>query len=117
MVQMWVLTVFAVIRVSIFLAEFHQCKHCGSFLKKHNIDEYVQLFVMVANSAELRSFLLTICILVPESTRNSSLSEALWRAHFSAGEKNVALCENECVCGWLNVLCSSALTLEPRVRG
>ena len=47
------------------------------------------------NSAELRSFSLTICILTPESTTNSlsssSLAEALGRTHFSAGEKNVAL--------------------------
>ena len=50
---------------------------------------------MVSNSAELRSFLLTICILDPESTTNSlsscSLAEALGRTHFSASEKNVAL--------------------------
>ena len=51
--------------------------------------------LMVSNSAESRSFSLTICILALESTTNSlssgSLAEALGRTHFSASEKNVAL--------------------------
>ena len=41
---MWILTAFPVIRIPMFVAEFHQWKHCGSFLKKHNFDEQVQLF-------------------------------------------------------------------------
>ena len=37
---------------------------------------------MVSNSAELRSFLLTMCIQVPESTTNSvSSSDPLWSSH------------------------------------
>ena len=45
---------------------------------------------MVCNSAELKSFLLTICILAPESTTNSlssgSLVDAAGSTHSSAGE-------------------------------
>ena len=50
---------------------------------------------MVSNSADSRSFLLTICMFVPESTTNSlssgSFVAAAGRTHFSAGEKNVVL--------------------------
>ena len=114
------MTVFPVIRVPMFFAEFHQGKYCGSFFKKHNFDEQVQLLdntvvsalvctsplavttvvglldvLMASNSAGLRSFSQTICILAPESTTNSlssgSLAEALGSTHSSVGEKNVAL--------------------------
>ena len=51
--------------------------------------------LMVSNSAESRSFLLTLCIFAPESTTNSlssrSFVDAAGRTHFSAGEKNVVL--------------------------
>ena len=51
--------------------------------------------LMVANSAELRSFLLTISIVAPESTTNSlssgSFVDAAGSNHSSAGEWNVAL--------------------------
>ena len=75
----------------------HRRKNFGSFFKKHNRDEKIQFFdiyrgffsvvctsplavitvgglldvLMVSNSAELRSRLLTICILAPESTTKS----------------------------------------------
>ena len=41
--EMWIL-IFPVIPVPIFFAEFFQWQHCGSFLKKHNSDEWVQSF-------------------------------------------------------------------------
>ena len=48
----------------------------------------------VSNSAELRAFLLTICMLAPESTTNSLVSgfivDAVGKIHSSVGEKNVA---------------------------
>ena len=51
--------------------------------------------LMVSNSAELRSRLLTICIPAPESTTNSlssdSFVDAAGSTHSSAGTKNVAL--------------------------
>ena len=51
--------------------------------------------LMVSNSAELRSFSLTICILALDSTTNSlslgSFVDAAGSTHSSAGEKNVAL--------------------------
>ena len=47
----------------------------------------------VSNSTELKSFLLTMCILAPESTTNSLSSgfivDAAGKIHSSAGEKNV----------------------------
>ena len=47
----------------------------------------------VSNSAELRSFLLTICMLAPESTTNSVSSgfivDAAGKLHLSLDEKNV----------------------------
>ena len=91
---------------------------CGSFFKKHNFDKsdcltyYVASslvcssslvvitivglldVLMVSNSAELRSFLLTICILGPESTTNylssGSFVDAAGRTHSSAGKLNAA---------------------------
>ena len=49
----------------------------------------------VSNSAELRSFLLTICMLAPESTTNTLSSgfivDAAGKIHSSEGEWNVAL--------------------------
>ena len=51
--------------------------------------------LMVSNSAELRSFLLTTCILAPESTTDSlssgSFVDAAGSTHSSAGSQNVAL--------------------------
>ena len=48
----------------------------------------------VSNSAELRSFLLTICMLAPESTTNSLSSgffvDAACKIYSSGGEQNVA---------------------------
>ena len=108
---MWFLTTGPVVNIPMILAELPDRKNCGSFFKKHNGHEKVQFFdvdrcvfsclhlavgrhhvigllnvLMVSNSAELRSFLLTICILAPESTTNSlpsgSLVEALGRTFF-----------------------------------
>ena len=49
----------------------------------------------VSNSAEFRSFLLTTCMLAPESTTNSLSSgfivDAAGKTHSSEGESNVAL--------------------------
>ena len=51
--------------------------------------------LMVSNSADLRSFLLTMRILAPESTTNSlssgSFKDAAGSTHSSAGKQNAAL--------------------------
>ena len=91
---------FPVIRVPMFFAEFPQWKHCGSFLKNHKLFDFAVAFLfvrtsplavitvgglldvlMVSNSAELKAFSLTICILAPESTTNSLFLHLLfcWR--------------------------------------
>ena len=89
---MWCLTAGPVVCIPMILTEFPQGKHYESFFKKQNFDNCFTFsaasslvctsllavitvvglldVVMVSNSAELRSFLLTICILVPESPTN-----------------------------------------------
>ena len=51
--------------------------------------------LMVSNSAELRSFLLTVCVLAPESTTNSlssgSFVDAARSTHSCARKQNAAL--------------------------
>ena len=109
-----------VVSVHMIFAEFPHGKNCGSFFKKHTCHEYrsnsltytvaslvctsplavitvVGFFdiLMVSNSAELRSFLLTLCILARESATSSLSSsffvDATRSTHFSAGEWNAAL--------------------------
>ena len=41
--EMWCLTADPVVGIPVILTEFPQGKHCGSFFKKHNFDEKVQL--------------------------------------------------------------------------
>ena len=74
--------------------------HCGLFVRLHfSIGCYDCLglhdFVKVSISAEIKSFLLIICIDAPESTTNSRSSRSRFdgasRHLFSEGEKKVAL--------------------------
>ena len=67
---------------------------CTSPLAVITVVGFVDI-LMVSISAELRSFLLTICILAPESTTNylssGSFVDATGSTHSSAGEWNIAL--------------------------
>ena len=105
------------------LTEFPQGQNCRRFFKKHKFDKYVQLFdifrrflsclhvvglldvLMVSNSAELRSFLLTKSILAPESTTNSlssgSFVDAAGSTHSPTGKWNVALSFSLSLCLFL----------------
>ena len=107
--------------IYMILKEFHKGKNCGSFSSRSitltnesnsltctvasslvrtsplAVITVVGLLdvLMLSNSAKLRSFLLTKCILAPESTTDSlssgSFVDATGSTYFSAGEKNVAL--------------------------
>ena len=114
---MWFLTAGPVVGIPLIVAELPERKNCGSFFKKHYRHNSLTCTVasslvctsplavmtvvglpgvlMVCNSAELRSRLLTICILAPESTAISlssgSFVDAAGSAHSSVGEWNVAL--------------------------
>ena len=113
---MCLLTAGPVVGIPMILTELPERKNCGSFFKKHNRHEQVQFIdvytvasslvctsplavitvvglldlLMVSNSAELKSRLLTMCILARESTTNSlsssSFVDAATSTHSSVGE-------------------------------
>ena len=101
------------------LRRLSEWKNCWCLFKKHYLHEWIQvsdvyrcLFLLfalrrwmsprivgffdiltVSNSALFKSFLLTMCMLAPESTTNSLSSsfmvDAAGKIHSSVGEKNV----------------------------
>ena len=104
---MWLLTTGPVVGIPMILAERPKERTAGVSSRSIILTSKVQFFdifrgvvglldvLMVSNSAELKSFSLTICILAPESTTNSlssgSFVDAAGSAHSSAVKQNVAL--------------------------
>ena len=104
--EMWFLTVDAVVCIPMILTEFHQGENSRNFFKKHTLTNksncltytVASSFVctsplavitvvglldvlMVCNSAESRSLLLTMCILAPESNyKPAFLRLFCWRS-------------------------------------
>ena len=118
--EMWFLTTGPLVSIPIIFAELPEWKNCGCFLRSITVaNESNSLtytvasslvctsplavitvvglldILMLSNSAESRSLLLTICRLAPESSTNSlssgCLVDAAGKIHSSEGEWNVAL--------------------------